>query len=74
MIRSISYGPDYRVAVILESGTTIQFVAWDLEESKKEDFEEQLRLIIGFGANFEKIQNHMKINGFVCELEDIYEN
>jgi len=51
---------------------TIQFVVWDLKESSREDLKMQLIAAFAFSSNFKEIEKHMKINGYDCELEDIY--
>ena len=59
-----------------KEGKTIQFVIWDLNtfnEPQKNECLDQLALIVSLGANFEKIEKHMKLNGYDCQLEDIYE-
>ena len=60
-----------RVAVEFK-GQTIQFVIWDLEPIQYTDVENQLVLAFSICSNFDDIVSHMKINGYDCELEDIY--
>lgn len=54
------------------NGKFIQFVIWDLEEDQFETVKSQLNLAFSICPDFESIENHMRINGFDCHLEDIY--
>ena len=64
-----------RVAFDINS-KTVQFVIWDFDtftQKQQDDCLNQLALIISLGGNFAQIEKHMKLNGYDCELEDIYE-
>lgn len=73
MTQSISISGD-RVAVSLDSGTTAQFVVWDLEQSQHKNLEAQINTALAICSDFGSIERHLKLNGFDASLEDIYQS
>lgn len=54
----------------------VVFVVWDFEsydEKTKNDCLDQLATIMSLGGTFDDITRHMKLNGYDCDLADIYE-
>lgn len=51
----------------------IQFVIWDIEPEQVQAAKEQLATAFNLCTTFDEIERHMRINGFDCTLEDIYE-
>jgi len=51
---------------------TIRFVIWDLDECDVNAAKEQLATALNICPDFKSIEHHMKLNGYDCELEDIY--
>lgn len=70
--QSISIHED-RVAIRIESGKTVQFAVWNLTPDNHDDCIAQFKLAFSICGSFDRIERHMKINGYDATLEDIYE-
>tara|TARA_R110000823_G_scaffold37040_1_gene100818 strand:- start:314 stop:532 length:219 start_codon:yes stop_codon:yes gene_type:complete len=70
-MKTISISKD-RLAVELNDGKTAQFVAWDLKKEQHKDLKRQTEIAFSIGSTFKDIEDHLKINGYDVELEDIY--
>lgn len=51
---------------------TIQFVVWDIKPEQAKLVEQQLATAFNICRSLDDIENHMRINGYDCDLEDIY--
>lgn len=63
-----------RVSISVNENVKIQLVVWDLEKSQHEFLEKQINLIMAISTELNALLNHLKINGFDAELEDIHED
>lgn len=63
---------DNRVSIELPNGKNAQFVIWDLEETKHNDLENQIKTGLSIASSLSDLEKHLQINGFDAHLEDIY--
>lgn len=63
-----------RVSIYVNDATTVQLVIWDLKKEAHDFLKKQIKLITSVSSKIDDWVNHLKINGFDAELEDIHED
>jgi hypothetical protein len=61
-------------AVVKINGKNVQFAIWDMDDSNRQKVIQQLDFAICINGTFEDIEKQMRLNGYDCVLEDIYDD